>query len=342
MGFGGLPAAVVLHEIGAPWPSWVWLAFCCVLWPHLAYLRARSNPDPLRAELGNFVFDSALAGSLVPLMHFNVLPSAMLLTVVTADKINTGVRGLWLRSLPGMLLAILVGGFLMQFAFRPVTSMAVLCASLPLVIVHTLMVSVSSYALVRKVQKKNLQLEKLSQVDALTGLASRRHFESQATDLLARRKAGGADAVLMLVDVDRFKSINDNFGHSVGDDVLRGIAERLRVGTPAGAFTGRLGGDEFALAMPGTVEFAALVAESIRASVESFALASAPQLRCSISIGMARIPAAGSELRAWMESADRALYRAKHSGRNRTEDNEVWLETPQDSVYARRERRSNT
>lgn len=333
---------MVLHEIGAPWPSWVWLAFCCVLWPHLAYLRTRSHADPLRAELGNFVFDSALAGSLVPLMHFNVLPSAMLLTVATADKINTGVRGLWLRSLPGMLLAILAGGFLTQFAFRPVTSMTVLYASLPLLIIHTLMVSVSSYALVRKVQKKNLQLEKLSQVDALTGLAARRHFESQATGLLAQRETGGIDAVLLLVDVDRFKSINDSFGHSVGDDVLRGIAERLREGTPPGAFTGRLGGDEFALAMPGTMESAALVAESIRASVEAFALPSAPELRCSISIGMARVPAAGSELRAWMESADRALYRAKHSGRNRTEENEVCAETPEHLHQAMRELRAIT
>lgn len=323
MGFGGLPVAVVLVEIGAEWPSWAWLAFCCLLWPHLAYLRARAHADPLRAELGNFVFDSALAGSLVPIMHFNVLPSAMLLTVVTADKINTGVRGLWLRSLPGMLLAILAGGLLVQFAFHPVTSMAVLWASLPLVIIHTLMVSVSSYTLVRKVQKKNLQLEKLSQVDALTGLSARRHFESQAAGLLARQASEGIDAVLMLVDVDRFKSINDSFGHAVGDDVLRGIAERLREGAPAGAFTGRLGGDEFALAMPGSIEAAAAVAESIRKSVEVFALASAPGLHCSISIGMARIPAPGAELRLWMESADQALYRAKRSGRNRTEESDV-------------------
>ncbi len=103
MGLAMLPLAAVLMERDAHWVNWAWVVFTGVLWPHLAYLHAIRSRDPFKAELRNFVIDSMIAGSWVPLMHFNVLPSAVLLTVVTADKVNSGVRGLWLRSLPGLI-----------------------------------------------------------------------------------------------------------------------------------------------------------------------------------------------------------------------------------------------
>src|SRR3546814_20797915 len=76
--------------------------------------------------------------SLPILMHFTVLPAALVMTVATADKINTGVRGLWLRSLPGMALAIVLCGLLTGFAFAPETSMPVLLAFLQIMLIHTL------------------------------------------------------------------------------------------------------------------------------------------------------------------------------------------------------------
>lgn len=318
MGLASLPVATVMYEIQAHWTNWAWMVFSCLIWPHLAYALARRSSDPFRAELRNFVIDSMMAGSWAPLMHFNVLPTAVLLTVVTADKVNSGVRDLWLRSLPGMVAALLGVSVLTGFAFQPYTSMPVLLACLPILVIHTLAVSLSSYKLVRRVQRQNLQLEELSRLDALTGLDSRGHWQAQAEGLLQRHQSDRHVATLMVVDVDRFKDINDRYGHAVGDDVLRGIADIIRRGIRGDSHAGRLGGDEFVVAIPADIHEAEGAAERIRAAVEQLDFPRHPGLRCSISIGLAEPPDADLGLREWIEAADRALYRAKHAGRNRT------------------------
>lgn len=318
MGMAALPIALVLFEIGVTPFTLALLIFSCLLWPHLAYLLARRSADPFRAELRNLMIDSMFAGLWVPLMHFNALPSVLLLTVVSADKINTGVRGLWLRSLPGMLLALLLGGLFTHFALRFDTSLAILLACLPLLVIHTLAVSLGTYRLIRKVQGQNQQLDALSRIDALTGLANRRHWQDGAETLLHARHAHSRPATLLLMDIDLFKAINDEHGHIAGDDVLCSIADLIRHSVGPAAQTGRLGGDEFAIAMPGTQADAEIVAERLRRGVEALSLTQAPELRCSVSIGLAEATAAEHDLRAWVEAADRALYGAKREGRNRT------------------------
>ncbi|MFY2764688.1 diguanylate cyclase [Arenimonas sp. MALMAid1274] len=317
MGLAALPQVVVMREIDAGWPSWAWMLFGCVVWPHLAYLLARRSRDPFRAERRNFMFDSVLAGSWLPMLHFNLLPSAVLLTVVTADKINSGIRNLWLWSLPGVAAAILVGGLLTGFQVDLPSSHAVVLACLPIMMVHTLAVSQSSYLLVRKVQRQNLQLAELSRRDMLTGLDSRGHWQAQADELLQRHHQGQGTATLLLVDVDRFKAINDRHGHGVGDDVLLAIAGLMSRHLHPEAAVGRLGGDEFAAVLPLDAAEAERQGEQLRAAVEQLAFDRVPGLRCSISLGLAEPPSPGLALREWLEAADRALYRAKHGGRNR-------------------------
>lgn len=314
MGLAFLPLAAVMHELDAHWSVWAWIVFGGLLWPHLAYLRATRSRDPFVAELRNFVFDSFMAGSWAPLMHFNLLPTAVLLTVVTADKVNTGIRKLWLRSLPWTALAILGGGLITGFAFRPQTSTTVLLACLPILVVHTLAVSLSSYRLVRRVQRQNVQLEAISRTDALTGLDSRRHWETQAQALL---EAGG-EASLLLVDVDHFKQVNDRHGHAAGDDVLGGILALIREVLPQPHHAGRLGGDEFVVALALPLAEARACAERLAAAVRDWRPPREAPLRCSVSIGVAAAPTSGTSLREWLELADRALYEAKHAGRDRS------------------------
>ena len=316
MGLAALPMIAVLREIDAGWPAWTWMAWICLAWPHVAYAVAIRSGDPFRAELRNFVADSLFAGSAVPMMHFNVLPSAILLTVATADKVNSGIRGLWLRSLPGMVLALVVGGAVTGFAFEPRTSMAVLLASLPLIVIHTLAVSLSSYRLVRKVQLQNLELDEIARLDTLTGLESRGHWQSQAEAMLEQHHAGGQPATLMIVDVDRFKEINDRFGHATGDEVLRGIAEVVRRVMPEGSHAGRLGGDEFAVALPVGLAHAEVAAANVRSAVEALDYPRFPGLASRISIGLAAAPEAGLDLREWLDAADRAMYRDKAQRRS--------------------------
>lgn len=329
MGLGALPVATVLYEREAGWLAWAWVAFACVLWPHLAYAIARRSNNPFRAERRNLLFDSMIAGSMVSLMHFNLLPSVMLLTVATADKINSGIRGLWLRALPGMLAALVLTCVFTGFAWSPHTGMSVLLASLPVLVIHTLAVSLSGYRLIRKVQKQNLRLDELNRLDALTGLGSRAHWERQAETALRQHQSDALAATLLLVDVDRFKDINDRHGHATGDDVLREIANVIRRAMPDGSDAGRLGGDEYAIVLPLDLTTAETVAERIRAGVEALHFPRLPLLRCSISLGLAEPPAAGLTLREWTEAADRALYRAKDAGRNRAASRDQIRITPQ-------------
>ncbi|HEY8585729.1 MAG TPA: diguanylate cyclase [Rhodanobacter sp.] len=318
MGLAALPIGVVLHEHQAPLGSWIWMVFSCLLWPHLAYWRALRSQSKFHSELHNLMFDSAVAGSWAALLHFTVLPAVLLIAVTTADKINTGVSGLWQRSLPGMLLGLLVGGWLTGFAFQPETSMAVILACLPIMLIHTLMVSLASYQLVRRVQRQNRQLDEFSRIDMLTGLNNRRSWEDLAAGLLQRHHETGLAVTLMMIDVDGFKEINDRHGHILGDDVLRKIASILRHGNGVDACLGRFGGDEFAVAVPATLAEASVVAERIRHTVEKLDLPQTPNLNCSISIGLAVADGKVSSLRQWMELADHALYQAKQAGRNRT------------------------
>lgn len=322
MGLAALPLALVMHEQQAPLGSWLWGIFTCLLWPHLAYWRARHSKTPFETELRNLMFDSAIAGSWLPLMHFDVLPSVLLITVATADKINSGVRNLWRRSLPGMVLAVLAVGLLTGFAFEPETSMPVLLACLPIMLLHTMGVSLASYRLVRRVQQQNERLDVLSRIDVLTGLDNRGSWQARAEALLQRRHAHEHPATLIMLDVDSFKGINDRHGHIVGDDVLFHIAAILRHGQDEHACIGRFGGDEFAIALPVSLAEAVVVAERIRRTVEQLELPQAPGVRCSISLGLAEATDADTTLRQWTEAADRALYRAKQAGRNRSTANQ--------------------
>ncbi|HEX5693875.1 MAG TPA: diguanylate cyclase [Arenimonas sp.] len=318
MSLAALPIGVVLYDLQAGWMAWTWLLLTCLAWPHLAYVWARRSADPYAAEARNFLIDSIFAGSWLPLMHFNLLPSAVLATVVTADKVNSGVPGLWLRAIPGMMLAMLVVGLVTGFEVDLASRTGVVLACLPIMAIHTLAVSANLYRLMRRVQAQNIQLEEMTRRDGLTGVDSRSHWEDQARRLLERHQREGAPASLLLLDIDHFKSINDRHGHGVGDDVLRALARRMGDTLPDGVIRGRLGGDEFVVAMPLATDEALGHAEALRAAVKALEFPEQPGLSISISLGLAPPPATG-DLRAWLEAADHALYRAKHAGRNRVE-----------------------
>ncbi|WP_343227591.1 MULTISPECIES: sensor domain-containing diguanylate cyclase [Rhodanobacter] len=317
MGVAALPIAAVLHENG--WTPWLLalVVFTCLLWPQLAWWLAKRSATPFQAEQRNLMIDSLLAGLWVPLMHFNLLPAVLLPTVATADKINTGIRGLWLRSLPVMLIGVLGGGLLTGFAVVPRTSMLVMLACLPLLVVHTLAVSLGTFHLVRTVQGRNRQLAELSRQDPLTGLANRRYWREESARLLAERSTEGLPSTLLMIDVDKLKAINDKYGHGAGDDALCRLATLIREHAGPETLAGRLGGDEFCVMLPCGKSDAETIAERLREAMASARWPLRPGLHCTISMGLTETGAVEGTLHGWSEAADRAMYRAKHSGRNR-------------------------
>ena len=316
LSLGGIAIAAVLLERQAGWPEWAWLAFTALAWPQLAYLVAMRSRDPYRAELRNLLLDSALAGAWVPLMHFNLLPSVLLVTLATVDKISSGVPRLWLRSLPGMGAAMLATGLATGFAFEPATSMQVLLACLPIIVIHTIAVSLASYRLIRQVTRQNHLLDQLRRTDTLTGLYGRGYWREQASLALGRHRDNGEPAALVLIDLDHFKGINDGHGHGAGDEVLRALASAIRCNIRPDDFAGRLGGDEFAVLLPGVpAQDAARTAGRIREAVAAMRVYEQPDVHPTISVGVAYADGQ-DDLQDWLDAADQALYRAKREGRN--------------------------
>jgi diguanylate cyclase (GGDEF)-like protein/PAS domain S-box-containing protein len=162
------------------------------------------------------------------------------------------------------------------------------------------------------------QLRYLADHDPLTGLLNRRGFDLALRVHENHCRRYGARGALVLIDLDNFKLINDQLGHSVGDEVLVAVAQCLRQRLRAGDLIGRLGGDEFAVLLPeGSTEQVQAVAAAIVDAVASDACAFDPSTNVSASVGAALFIPESLEASAVSKRADDALYRAKEAGRAR-------------------------
>jgi len=163
------------------------------------------------------------------------------------------------------------------------------------------------------------QLEKLAYYDPLTGLANRALFHREINDVLTRFGRTGSLAALLLLDLDRFKEVNDSLGHAAGDELLRKVAQLISRRLQNNQFLARLGGDEFAIIVPDFENRAAvqeLAMEVITVIAEPIMLERG-EVNIGTSIGIATIPYDGTTLIDLQRNADLALYRAKEEGRGR-------------------------
>ncbi|TXT41553.1 MAG: diguanylate cyclase [Comamonadaceae bacterium] len=169
----------------------------------------------------------------------------------------------------------------------------------------------------RQDQIKRLQAEFMAQHDALTGLYNRRAFVELSKSSWALAQRSGRPLSVMLLDIDHFKQINDQYGHGVGDQVLVGLSRTLASSCRAGDVLARWGGEEFIVLLPETdLEAARLLAERIRQVVaDESARFQHPPMACTVSLGVAQY-VAETHLEALIERADAHLYQAKRNGRN--------------------------
>ncbi|RSC38051.1 PleD family two-component system response regulator [Agrobacterium sp. FDAARGOS_525] len=161
----------------------------------------------------------------------------------------------------------------------------------------------------------------LAIVDGLTGLNNRRYLDNHLKILFDRAAVRGRPISICMTDVDRFKLVNDTYGHDVGDEVLREFAARIRSTVRGADLACRYGGEEFVVVMPDTpIELAASVAERLRTIVEDkpfYVRSIDRELSITASLGIASGSGAFGTPDELLRQADRALYEAKHAGRNR-------------------------
>jgi diguanylate cyclase (GGDEF)-like protein len=166
-----------------------------------------------------------------------------------------------------------------------------------------------------EVRLRNEELTVLAQCDPLTGLSNRRSFLEALGQVFEKAKLAGGRVSVLMIDVDHFKSVNDNHGHAVGDEVIRRMGEGLCTGLRASDIVCRWGGEEFCVLLPDApIEGAAGLAERMRQAVSAPGFASVP---VAASFGVSSIEFGAVDIDELISQADTALYASKESGRNR-------------------------
>jgi len=168
-------------------------------------------------------------------------------------------------------------------------------------------------------QQAHKQLQELSRIDHLTGLYNRGFWESRLIQEFKRFDRYQLNSTLVMFDIDHFKKVNDTYGHTVGDDVIREVSRALRSQLRDLDIAGRYGGEEFGVILTGTTaEGAAVFAERLRNTIENLVVHSEGQeVKFTISLGINQLDESTPDHRAWIEKADQALYQSKEGGRNR-------------------------
>lgn len=166
-----------------------------------------------------------------------------------------------------------------------------------------------------EIEKKNQALERLATTDPLTGVINRRAFFERGQSLRLADMRGGRESSVIILDIDHFKSVNDNHGHACGDEVLKGVAGILSDSVRSSDMVCRYGGEEFCIFLPDTSQSGAIkLADDLRLRIASSTQFGFP---VTASFGAAACYAKEENLEQTIDRADQALYKAKEGGRNR-------------------------
>lgn len=321
LGLGGIAVGAVFLEQDHALIYWLILLINGFVWPHLAYVIGCRSATPFHAERRHLLLDSGSGGFWAVAIGFNPLVSTLILMMLWMNNIAAGGLRLFLKGLCTTGVGLSAG--LVVFGWQPhlTTSNLAVYASLPMLVAYPVAIGFITYNLAIQLHQQKELLKQLSRTDGLTGLYNRYYWEARTTESIAVARRNHQPMALILLDIDHFKSINDTYGHVAGDQVLKQVAQLLRLNLREGEVLGRYGGEEFALLLPNTSQDAAYAtAERLRLLVEQGLYEIDERLtglRCTMSLGVA-VFREGHGYSEWFRAADAALYQAKHIGRNAT------------------------
>lgn len=312
-----LPILSVLIERQQPLILQLLLGINAFIWPTAAFLRARRAPIPRDAEQQNLLVDAAVGGFWIAMMACNPLPSVTIATILMTDRLSAGGVVL-MRKAAGMMLAGFAASWVLTgMPFYPYVSQRTMLATLPLISLYVLALSLLTDSIAVKLRLKSQELERIAMLDPLLDIANRRLLEQRIAWELIRLKQHCGHSLLMFIDLDNFKEINDRFGHKVGDVMLKTVSQILQMATRPSDTPARLGGDEFVILLPDTSpEEGRAIAQRIMDATSVVTDRPDHQQTLTLSIGIADALPEMQEVTDWLQAADNALYEAKRRGKN--------------------------
>lgn len=289
-----------------------------LIWPHLAYFWSSRARQPYTAECRNLLVDSVFCGFWVAAMAFNTLPAVSLLAMVAMNNVAAGGKRLLGLGGVAMVAGVAVGWLLLDPGWQPIASTAQMLACLPMLTLYPLSVGWVCYRLAMTLAEHKRTLRALGRVDSLTGLLNHGAWKDVLHLRFHECRTRAARDVVAIIDIDHFKQINDTYGHSVGDSVLRKLGNDLQAQLRDNDLAGRYGGDEFCVILPNLdLHAATAVMERLRHTFAEWRHPDIEALRVSLSIGLASFRVDFDAPSSWLDEADKALYVAKNTGRDR-------------------------
>ncbi|QXQ17611.1 diguanylate cyclase [Pseudomonas tolaasii] len=318
LGIGCISVTGALYPLAMPTWVWAFLLFNGYAWAHVAYQLSVRSQFPYQTEQRNLLYDSLFGGFWAAATQFTPLTAVTILSMMTMNNVAAGGNCLFLRGVLAQAAGVAVAWGLFGIKFNPNVSLTQVYTCLPMLTLYPMAIGMVCYQLAIKLSEHKRALSALSRIDSLTGLLNHGSWKDLLNLKFHKCQQQEGQATIALIDIDHFKQINDSYGHIVGDAVLRQLAQELRHHLRENDLAGRYGGDEFCVILPQMpLEEAARIMEQMRETFSNYRNPHIPELRVSLSIGLADFQPSYIDAAMWLNAADRALYAAKDTGRNR-------------------------
>ena len=308
--FVPLASVLVSQLLSGVW--WLLLVGWVFVWPHLAWQLAFRSTCPHSGEIVNLKIDAIIAGVWMGLIGFNALPTAALIVMIGMNMMGSGGCRLFLTGLALLALSALLT---VQSTGTPVlltSEPLALWLTLPVLVVYPMLFAWLSHRTAIRLAEHKRRLELMSTRDGMTGVFNRRHWETLLRNEFEACRRSHRQATILLIDIDHFKTINDTWGHDVGDEAIVAITRQLQLTLRAGDYIGRFGGDEFAVLFADTDEPGAWIA--MQYLVEQTEKYNARQLHpwsLQFSWGLSEFDHHRNDMQAWLKQADAQMYAMK-------------------------------
>ncbi|WNW13774.1 diguanylate cyclase [Pseudomonas sp. DTU_2021_1001937_2_SI_NGA_ILE_001] len=315
---GSVSVGACMLSMGVAQWVWVLLFLHAWIWPHLAFQRSRRSGHPYRAELHNILLDAFMGGVWLAMLGFSPVATVSITAMIAMQNIAANGVRLLVRGLVANAAGALLCYALLSPPLRLSSTMSEVYTFLPLLVIYPIFIGWISFRVALNLSEHKHLLSQICRTDSLTGLFNHGSWKDLLELEFERSQHRHRDSCVALIDIDHFKAINDRHGHIVGDSVLKAMSQALQSTTRHTDFAGRYGGDEFCLILPDTrLEQAVNILERLRSQIEQRSDALLPDLKISLSIGVAVREPRMTDAGMWLHTADKALYQAKSTGRNR-------------------------